>query len=276
MMGETPYPDRTRNILFRLAYDGTDFSGWQIQPHQPTIQGTLAAAIGKVCGEEVRLCGAGRTDAGVHACEQAANFRLASPIPCPNLLHAVNDHLPDSIRVLSAREVPPEFHARHDAQSKIYRYQIYRGEICPPWLSRFVYPLAYPLAEDTMQEAARHLEGRRDFRSFASAEGDPHPERKSSVRTVFFSVLERRGEELVYTIQGDGFLRHMVRNIVGTLLLVGRKRIPPQAIPGILAAANRSAAGPMAPARGLHLVRVIYPDEQNPTWDCQQNLGRIP
>ena len=276
-MSETIQREQMRNILLRLAYDGTEFFGWQVQPARPTIQGVLAAAFRRTCGEEVAVCGAGRTDAGVHACEQAANVRLAAPIPCPNLVQAVNDHLPESIRMLSAQEVSPQFHARRDARSKIYRYQIYREPVCPPWLSRYVCPVPYVLEEQAMQQAAPYFEGTKDFRSFASAEHSQDREQRSSVRTVFSSVVTREGANLTYTIEGNGFLHHMVRNIVGTLLLVGRKKIAPQAIPEILAAASRSAAGPTAPARGLHLVRVFYPDEllRNPALDNEGNPGRI-
>lgn len=268
---------RERNILLRLAYDGTDFFGWQVQPLRPTIQGELGRTLYKVCGKEIAVCGAGRTDAGVHACEQAAHVHLTSPIPCPNLVQALNDHLPESIRVLSAREVPHAFHARRDARSKIYRYQIYRGRICPPWLCRYAHPFPYPLEEERMQEAARYFEGTQDFRSFASAEHGSDPEEKTTVRTIFSSVLAREDTHLIYTVEGNGFLHHMVRNIVGTLLLVGRKKIPPQAIPKILAAASRSEAGPTAPARGLHLVRVLYPEElfRDAAWDGQANGGRV-
>ncbi|OFW06379.1 MAG: tRNA pseudouridine(38-40) synthase TruA [Acidobacteria bacterium RIFCSPLOWO2_12_FULL_59_11] len=252
-----------RNLLLRVAYDGTDFYGWQIQPRRPTIQGTLTTAIEEVSGEQVQVCGAGRTDAGVHACAQAANVKLASRIPCSNFVQAVNDHLPESIRVLSVQEVPLDFHARHHAQSKTYCYRIFREKICPPWLSRYVFPLPYPLQEEAMQEAARHYQGTWDFRSFASTDRSQHPRQKSEdksyVRTILSSVLERRGEELVYTVEGSGFLHHMVRNLVGTLILAGRKQLPPEAIPEILAARQRSAAGPTVPARGLHLVRVSYP-----------------
>lgn len=261
-MSEASDPVRLRNVLLRLAYDGTDFYGWQIQPQRPTIQGTLTEALRRITGESVLVCGAGRTDAGVHACGQAAHVRLGSPIPCSNLVEALNDHLPESVRVLSAVEAPLDFHARRDARSKTYRYRIFRGEVCPPWLSRYVYPFPPPLDEEAMRAAAREWEGTRDFRSFASADENAKQKEKSYVRTIFSSVLEGVGEELIYTVEGNGFLHHMVRNMVGTLLLVGRGRVASGAIPAILAAQDRSAAGPTAPARGLHLVRVEYPHPQ--------------
>ena len=248
-----------RNILLRIAYDGTEFFGWQIQPDRPTIQGTIAAALQAICGSPVAVCGSGRTDAGVHACAQAANMQLESPIPCPNLVKALNRLLPESIRILSAQPVAADFHARHDAASKIYRYRIYRAAICPPSLSRYVLPYPYPLDEAAMELAARHFQGTLDFRSFAAGEADNLPEEKDCVRTVFSSELSRQDEELTYTIAGNGFLHHMVRNIVGTLLEVGRSRLNGAQIPKIIELRSRSAAGPTAPARGLHLVSVTYP-----------------
>lgn len=264
-MNLSPETGLQRNVLLRVAYDGTDFFGWQIQPDRPTIQGTLAAALETICGEKVEVCGSGRTDAGVHACAQAANVKLHSPIPCLNLVKAVNRLLPDSIRVLSAQPIPSDFHARRHALSKIYRYRIFRGEICPPWLVRYVLPYPYPLDEAAMERASRCFEGTFDFRSFAAADEDNAErgdvEEKSYVRTVFSSELIRDREELIYTVQGNGFLRHMVRNIVGTLLDVGRGRIAAERVPEIIAARKRSAAGPTAPAQGLHLVSVAYPPE---------------
>jgi tRNA pseudouridine38-40 synthase len=258
-------PDITipiRNILLRIAYDGTDFFGWQIQPQRPTVQGTIAAAIEKITGEAVSLCGSGRTDAGVHAVAQAANVRFCSPIPCPNLLRALNRLLPESIRILSAEPVPETFHARHDAASKIYLYRIYRPPICPPSLARFVTPYPYPLDEEAMAQAAGYFQGTLDFRSFASADGEEGSLDKSCVRTIFRSSLVRQGEELQYTVEGSGFLHHMVRNIVGTLLDVGRGRTSASAVPRIIAACKRTAAGPTSPARGLHLLSVAYPPEK--------------
>ena len=274
-------PNTPRNLLLRLAYDGTDFSGWQIQPDRPTIQGILTQAFAKITSETVHMHGAGRTDAGVHACAQAANVALHSPIPCSNLAQALNHHLPKSVRVLSVQEVPPEFHARRNARSKIYRYRIYREKLCPPWLARYVYLFPYPLDEVAMSRAARDFEGIKDFRSFASKDAAScsadAEEGKSAVRTIFSSVLERDRHELVYTVEGSGFLNHMVRNMVGTLIEVGRGNIAAESIPAILAACDRTAAGPTAPARGLHLVRILYPeisDDVQPL-NFAECMGRI-
>ncbi len=261
-MSSTGPESPPRNLLLRIAYDGTGFFGWQVQPEKATIQGTLAEALEKICGEKAEVCGSGRTDAGVHALGQAANVRLRSPIPCENLVRALNRVLPDSIRILSAEPVPEDFHARHDATSKVYRYRIFRGAICPPSLCRFVLPYPYPLDEAAMMKAASCFEGTHDFRSFAASDSDEGAEEKSCVRTVFSSSLVGEGEELVYAIEGSGFLHHMVRNIVGTLIEVGRRRTAAERIPGIIAACQRSAAGPTAPGRGLHLVSVTYPAEK--------------
>jgi tRNA pseudouridine38-40 synthase len=250
----------TRNVLLRLAYDGTDFSGWQIQPTLPTIQGRLAEAFQQVAGEQVHVCGAGRTDAGVHALGQAASVRLHSPIPAANLVLALNNHLPPSIRVLACADVPYEFHAQHDALAKTYRYRLHRAAICPPWLARYSYSYPYPLDEAAMMQAAGSFIGRKDFRSLASADESDLRPTKTYVRTIFDSRLERQGDELIYTVRGDGFLTHMVRNIVGLLIEIGRRRREVNGIEEILAARDRRLAGPTAPARGLHLLCVEYPD----------------
>lgn len=249
-----------RNVKLTLAYDGTDFSGWQIQPGLPTIQGTLASAIGRITGENVLPQGSGRTDAGVHALAQVATFITESVIPAANLVTALNDILPAAIRVLETVEVPLEFHARKSAKAKTYRYRICRGTICPPFLARYVWHYPYPLDEGSMTEAARLVEGEHDFTSFAAV--DPEhgsgEEERSKVRAIFSSNWQRHGEELIYEVRGNGFLHHMVRNLVGTLLLVGKGTLRPADISAILVTKSRSAAGATAPASGLYLVRVEY------------------
>ena len=247
-----------RNIKLVLAYDGTDFSGWQVQPSATTIQGTLAWAIGRVTGEKVLPQGSGRTDAGVHALGQVATFALESSIPAENLGKALSDILPASIRVLEAVEAPAQFHARKSARSKTYRYRMYRGTICPPFLARYLWHHPYPLNEDAMKQAAALLGGEHDFTSFAAVDPELGEEEASNVREVFCSSWEREGEELIFTIRGSGFLHHMVRNLVGTFVLVGKGTLEPSDMTRILAALNRSAAGPTAPANGLYLVGVEY------------------
>ena len=249
-----------RNFKLTLAYDGTDFSGWQVQPDAQTIQGTLAQAIGRITGEKVLPQGSGRTDAGVHALAQVVSFASESIIPAANLVIALNDILPASIRVLSVEEVAPDFHARKSARAKTYQYRIFREAICPPFLARYVWHYPYPLDEGAILKAAPLIEGEHDFTSFAAV--DPERGRDgepgSNLRSIFSSQWRRKPSELVYEVRGSGFLHHMVRNLVGTFLLVGRGNLEPEDIQDILAQKNRSAAGATAPATGLYLVSVEY------------------
>jgi tRNA pseudouridine38-40 synthase len=263
----------SRNFKITLAYDGYEFRGWQIQPDLPTIQGTLSEVIGRVTGEKVLPQGSGRTDAGVHAEAQVATFTSDTPIPLANLLVVLNDRLPPSIRVTNIEEAADDFHARHSAREKTYRYRIYRGDVVPPYLWRYVTHHPYPLNEEAMAEAAGQVIGEHDFTSFAAVDPDrtqresgrtddmsedDTPLHATNIRTVFESRFERQGEELVYTVRGNGFLHHMVRNLVGTFLLVGKGTLKPADIAKILGAKDRSAAGATAPANGLWLVRVGY------------------
>lgn len=248
-----------RNLKLLLAYDGTEYSGWQVQPAAATIQGTLATAIGRVTGEKVLPQGSGRTDAGVHALGQVATFAMESPIPAENLVNALNDVLPSAIRVLEAAEMSAGFHARRSAQAKTYRYRIYRGAICPPFLARYVWHYPYPLDEAMMQQVAVAILGEHDFTSFAAVDPERgQQEEVSNVRRIFCSTWERQDDELVYTVRGNGFLHHMVRNLVGTFLLVGKGTLKPRDLASILEARSRSAAGATAPASGLCLVSVEY------------------
>ncbi len=249
-----------RNFKLTLAYDGSEFHGWQVQPGLPTIQGTLAAAIARVTGEQVLPQGSGRTDAGVHALAQVASCALNSPIPAANLSRALNDVLPAAIRVTYADEVPLDFHARRSARAKTYRYRMYRGEICPPFLARYVFHYPLPLNESAMGEAAGAVEGEHDFTSFAAADPERgrEDEQPSNVRTIYSSAWQRQGEELVYTVRGNGFLHHMVRNLAGTFLLLGKGNFDRESLTCILESRDRAAAGPTAPAAGLYLVSVEY------------------
>lgn len=252
-----------RNLKLILAYDGADFFGWQVQPDSPTVQGTLASAIGRITGEKVLPQGSGRTDRGVHALAQVVTFVTESSVPTANFLKALNDILPASVRVLEVNEVSPDFHARHSARAKTYRYRIYRQSICPPFLARYVWHYPYALDEQEMARAAGLVVGEHDFTSFAAV--DPERGREdepaSNVREIFSSSWERVGEELVYMVRGRGFLHHMVRNLVGTFILVGRGTLQLDDITRILEARSRSAAGATAPAAGLYLVNVEYRQE---------------
>jgi len=254
-----------RNLRLILSYDGADLAGWQVQPGRTTVQGALASAIGRLSGENVLPQGSGRTDAGVHALAQVASFATASKIPTKNWVQALNDILPSSIRVLEVTEAAPEFHARKSARAKTYRYRILRAAICPPFLARYVWHYPYPLEESAMVAAARVVVGEHDFTSFAAVDAerveriaageDVHT---TNIRTIFASSWTREGEELIYSVRGSGFLHHMVRNLVGTFLLVGKGTVSPEDLRRILDARERTAAGATAPASGLYLVEVEY------------------
>jgi len=262
----------SRNLKLTLAYDGAEFHGWQVQPGLRTVQGTLADCVNRLTGEDVLPQGSGRTDAGVHALGQVASFQLRNPMPERNLVTALNDILPESIRVVSAEVVSEDFHARHSAKAKTYRYRIFRGDICSPFLARYVYHDPYPMNEEALMRASEHVVGTHDFTSFAASDpersarvGGSAEESESSrsgkitnVRTIHYSQWVRTSDELVYTVRGDGFLHHMVRNLVGTFLLVGKGSLKIADLPVILEARNRSAAGPTAAACGLYLVSVEY------------------
>jgi tRNA pseudouridine38-40 synthase len=250
-----------RTLKITLAYDGSEFSGWQVQPGRPTIQGTLAEALRRITGESVLPPGSGRTDAGVHALAQVASCTMETSIPDSNLVIALNDILPASIRVMQVEEVKPEFHARRSARAKTYRYRVFRGDICPPFLARQVYHHPYPLDEQAMMAAAPAVVGEHDFTSFAAVDPEKRDENgdRSNVRAISVSKWERAGEELVYTVRGNGFLHHMVRNLVGTFLLVGKGSLQAGDVVRILQARDRSAnPGATAPAGGLYLVSVEY------------------
>jgi tRNA pseudouridine38-40 synthase len=243
-------PSLMRRIKIQLAYDGRAFHGWQVQPGLPTIQGVLEGIVSDMEGRPVHVAGSGRTDAGVHAIAQVAAFSIENPIPLSNLRRAVNRLLPSAVRVLSAEEVHADFHPRFDAKAKTYEYRIVRGEVCSPFEWPYVHHYPYPLDEDRMARFARSLEGERDFTVFAAAD-DRDAEGRSKVRTVFSSVLETGAGRLTYRIRGSGFLKHMVRNIVGTLLEAGRGKI-------LNLAELPAKSGPTAPAKGLFLMSVEY------------------
>jgi len=282
-----------------VAYDGTEFSGWQVQPGERTVQGELQGALGRVTGERPLPQGSGRTDAGVHALGQVASFELSAPIPAGNLQMALNRTLPAAIRVVEARRVRRGFHARHLAVAKTYEYRVFQEAICPPFLARYVHGCTWPMNLEALQEAARHFVGEHDFLSFAATDPDLETRRggkevdsqvskskpgapghggggeeedeegsvlpgKGAVRRIFSSEWEQEesetGRMLIYRVRGNGFLHHMVRNLVGTMLDVGRGRTSANEMPGIVAARARAAAGPTAPAQGLFLRYVEYPE----------------
>jgi tRNA pseudouridine38-40 synthase len=241
-----------RVIKLLIGYDGTDFCGWQRQPGDRTVQGEVEEALGKLAGKRIPIVGAGRTDAGVHALGQVVSFRAELCLEDGELLRALNGLLAGDVRVSSVRTAPADFDARKSARSKIYRYRIYNGVQVSPFLFRYVLHWPGPLDFKRMAESARLFERKADFTAFSSNRL-LHP-----VRRVMRSELKKKGREITYTIEAEGFLRYMVRTIVGTLLEVGRGRIEPQAINDYFNQKKRSLASPTAPAKGLCLVKVIY------------------
>jgi tRNA pseudouridine38-40 synthase len=249
-----------RNIKLTLAYDGHDFAGWQIQPDRSTIQGTLVSVIEHITGERTLPQGSGRTDAGVHALAQVATVSFESPIPVANLRKALNDVLPAAIRVLDAEEVSSDFHARKSASAKTYEYRIHRRQVCTPFLARYVCHHPYPLDESAMTEAADVVIGEHDFTSFAAVDPESRKEGLpvNNVRTIYSSAWRRAEDDLIYTVRGNGFLHHMVRNLVGTFLMIGKGNLTQRDLRRILDLHDRSAAAATAPASGLFLVSVEY------------------
>jgi tRNA pseudouridine38-40 synthase len=248
-----------RRIRITLAYDGTDFHGWQVQPALPTIQAAVEAVIGEIEGRPVHVASSGRTDAGVHALAQVAAFSIENPIPVANLRKAMNRLLPHSIRITDVRETRPDFHPRYDAIAKTYEYRIFREEVCPPFERRYVHHHPYPLDEAAMIDAAPLIEGEHDFTAFAAT--DERDELSlSKVRRIYCSRLERTGDRLIYRVRGSGFLKHMVRNIAGVLIEVGKGNLSADDVRRRLDPGCGIPPGPTAPPQGLFLIGVEYPD----------------
>lgn len=245
-------------LRFVLEYDGTDFAGWQAQaPGARTVQGELEAALLRVTGAAVRVVGAGRTDAGVHAEGQVASCRIETRLDAATLARALNAVLPPDLAVRSAQQAPEGFDARRDARRKLYRYRVWNGPVRSPLRTRTHAFVRAPLDVDAMRRAAATLAGRHDFASFETRRRESGRAGASTVRTLFrVEILGASGGEVVFEIEGDGFLRYMVRGLVGTLLEIGRGERPEADVTRILGARDRRAAGVTAPARGLVLVRV--------------------
>jgi len=246
-----------RRIRITVAYDGTGYHGWQVQPGLPTIQGVLQEVISEIEEKPVDVSGSGRTDAGVHALAHVAAFSIENPIPLPNLRRAMNRLLPRAIRVLETEEAPPGFDPRRHAIAKTYEYRIFRGEICPPFEQLYLHHYPYPLDVDRMLRAAPLFEGEHDFSAFAAAD-ERDALGGSKVRTIFSSRAETVGDRLFYRVRGSGFLKHMVRNLVGTLLEAGKGNIDEDGLRALLAPGASVKAGPTAPAKGLFLISVEY------------------
>jgi tRNA pseudouridine38-40 synthase len=243
-----------RNLKLTLAYDGTDFHGWQIQPNLRTVQGELKEAFQKLFNHDVDVAGSGRTDAGVHAHKQVANVHTIRAMDKEAVLWGANALLPRDVRILAVEEVDPEFHARRSARSKTYEYRIWRSSVVSPFRCRYVYSFRYPLREDDMDQGATYFLGTHDFTSFCATA----TEIEDRTRTVYEAHWDRSGQEWVFRIRGNGFLQYMVRTISGTLVQIGRGRLSVDRLPEIFAAKDRRLAGPSLPAHGLHLVEVEY------------------
>jgi tRNA pseudouridine38-40 synthase len=246
-----------RRLRFQVAYDGTDFFGWQVQPGLPTVQGILQEIISNIEGKPVHVEGSGRTDAGVHALAQVAAVSIENPIPPGNFRRAVNRLLPATIRISDVQETSSEFHPRFQAKRKTYEYRIFRDEICSPFDRRFVYHHPYPLDEAAMAQTAKLLEGEHDFTAFA-ARDEKDAWGGSKVRTIHSSELTRREHTLIFRVTGSGFLKHMVRNVVGVLIEAGRGNISADDIAARLRDGAAFRPGPTVPASGLFLVSVDY------------------
>jgi len=246
--------NQASNFRLRIQYDGRPFCGWQRQPNGLSIQECIERACGQIAGRSCAVHGAGRTDAGVHAMGQVASVAIPTTLPPARLRRAINAHLPPEIRIVSVRREAPEFHARKHALGKTYRYLVLEGEQRSPFAPFYAAWLPRRLEADRMNEAAAHLIGRRDFSSFRAAGSSV----KSSIRDLRKLEIRRGGGMVSFVAVADGFLRHMVRNIVGTLIEVGVGRLEPEDVIDILEAKDRKLAGPTAPAAGLTLLKVDY------------------
>ena len=245
-----------RNIRLILSYDGTCFSGWQYQPRDRTVQAVIEEALSVILAHPTRVTGSGRTDAGVHALGQSANFRTESRIECAALLKGLNSLLPADVRVLAAEQVADSFDARRSALLRVYRYLIYTGSVMSPFLSRYAWHLRAKLDGDAMRRAGLCLVGTHDFASFASSD----EKSVSTIREITsFQVDETDGGLFCFEVAANAFLRHMVRAIIGTIVLVGKKTMSREEFSEILAARDRGRAGMTAPPEGLFLVEVRYP-----------------
>jgi len=241
-----------QNYRLTLSYDGTDFCGWQRQPRRRTVQGVIESSLAKIARKKINVIGAGRTDAGVHALEQVANFKAKLNMKEEEIFKALNSLLPDEVRVTSLKKVNADFHARKMAKSKVYRYRIFNSPHISPFISRYVLQWFSPLDVNSMKRAALLLAREADFRAFSSNR------LLNPIRKVMRSEIEKKGNEIIYTVEANGFLRYMVRAMVGTLLEVGRGKIPAEKIEEIFRGKKRTLSSPTAPAKGLCLIKVNY------------------
>jgi tRNA pseudouridine38-40 synthase len=251
-----------RHFKLTIAYDGTDFHGWQMQGRdRPTVQGEIVSVLRRLTQENIQLLGSGRTDAGVHALGQVASFRTQSGLSAAEFQRALNALLPQTIRIVGSEETGPDFNARWSAKGKVYRYRLYRGKVVPPFVWRYVLHYPFPLNEDAMRAAAARFVGVHDFSSFAASTGSEDDDRERNMqREIYATELKRTedGEELWFTVHGQSFLRYMVRKMVGTLLDVGRGKLVPEDIDRLYELKDRSKSGPTVPPQGLCMMSVEH------------------
>ena len=243
-----------KRVMMRVAYDGTDYCGWQLQPGAPTIEGVLNEKLSELLGEEITVTGASRTDSGVHSLGNVAVFDTNTRIPAEKISYALNQRLPDDIVVQQSCEVPDDWHPRHCNSRKTYEYRILNRTFRDPTRRSDTYFYYYPLNVEAMQQAAAKLEGTHDFQSFCAA----GTQAKTTVRTIYSCEVAKNGDLITIRVTGNGFLYNMVRIIAGTLIKVGAGDIAPGEITAILEACDRSVAGPTAPAHGLTMIGIIY------------------
>ena len=246
-----------RNIKLTIEYDGKCYNGWQKQPNKLNIQGEIERAIYNITKEEVDLIGSGRTDAGVHALGQVANFKTNSQISIEKLPLAINSQLKNSIVIKEAEEVNERFHSRYNAKRKTYRYIINNSKCGTAIYRNLEYSYPFKLDAEKMKQASKYFEGEHDFKAFKSSGTSS----KNSVRTIYKAIVKQEGEKIIIELTGNGFLYNMVRIISGTLLDVGLGKIQPEEIPEMIESKDRQRAGKTLPAHGLYLVEVKYDEE---------------
>lgn len=243
-----------KNIKLTIEYEGTNYSGWQIQNNVKTVQGEIENAIEKTIGEKIKLIGSSRTDKKVHALGQVANFQTGATMPGERYKYALKEHLPEDITIINSEEVDRDFHSRFDAKKKVYKYIVHNGKLPRALYKRFSYHYPYNLDIEEMRLASKYFIGTQDFRSFKPTESITY----TTIKTIYNIEIEKKGDIIIFTIEGKSFLHNMIRIIVGTLLFIGTGRFAKEELPKIIEAKNRVKAGPTAPPQGLYLKKVFY------------------